>query len=291
MIRRLIGENIDLLWEPSQNPKWVCLDPAQVDQVIANLCVNARDAIGKQTPGRIIVKTGDATFDENFHAQHPKLLPDDYVKLTVSDNGAGIDGEILAQIFEPFFTTKSISEGTGLGLSTVYGIVKQNNGFIDISSKPGQGSTFEIYLPVIRGQRTEKKPGELPTQPFEHGSETVLLMEDEPRVLKMIEKMLERLGYTVLTASTPAKALRQAEEHAGKIHLLLTDMVLPEMNGRELANKLRPLCPEVKHLFISGFSADGFTSSDTLSEDFHFLQKPFTMEALAAKIREVLDEV
>jgi CheY-like chemotaxis protein len=210
------------------------------------------------------------------------------VRLAVSDDGCGMDKETLSHLFEPFFTTKGVGQGTGLGLATVYGIVKQNNGFTDVHSELGKGTTFTIYLPrqVAKAEHIRK---ESPTAPAARGRETVLLVEDEPAILNMITRMLETRGYTVLAAGTPGEAIRLAREHAGEIHLLLTDVVMPEMNGRALAKNLLSLYPHLKRLFMSGYTADVIARQGVLDDGVHFIQKPFSTKNLSAKVREALE--
>ncbi|MGA6927428.1 MAG: PAS domain S-box protein, partial [Desulfosarcina sp.] len=274
MLRRLIGENIDLVWLPGKDLDRVRIDPSQVEQLLTNLCVNARDAI--HDTGKITVETGDATFGETDRAAgHVGIVPGEYVLLAVSDNGCGMDTETLSQLFEPFFTTKAVGKGTGLGLATVYGMVKQNRGFIDVHSEPAQGTTFKIYLPrntAEAGQTAQKNAA----QPAAHGHETILLVEDEPMILDVTTKMLKRQGYTVKAAATPGEAVRLAREHAGEIHLLMTDVVMPEMNGRDLARNLLSLYPNLKRLFMSGYTADVIAHHGVLDEGVQFIQKPFS---------------
>ncbi len=287
MLRRLIGENIDLEWLPSKDLGRVRIDPSQIEQLLANLCVNARDAI--PNTGKITVETGAVTFDETDCAGHVGMVPGKYVLLAVSDNGRGMDAETLSHLFEPFFTTKEVGKGTGLGLATVYGMVKQNNGFIDVHSEPGRGTTFKIYLPRNTAETGRTRMKDAP-QPAARGHETILLVEDEPMILDITTKMLERQGYTVQAAATPGEAIRLAREHAGEIHLLMTDVVMPEMNGKDLAKNLLSLYPNLKRLFMSGYTADVIAHHGVLDEGVQFIQKPFSVHALAVKVREVLDE-
>jgi PAS domain S-box-containing protein len=286
MLRRLIGENIDLAWLPRPAVWPVKVDPSQIDQILANLCVNARDAIGGV--GKVTIETGNVVFDDNYCANQAEVVPGDFVLLAVSDDGCGMDKGTLDQLFEPFFTTKEIGHGTGLGLATVYGIVKQNNGFINVYSEPGKGTSFKIYLPrhAIGAEPIRK---ESPATPPARGHETVLLVEDEPAILEMTTMMLERQGYTVLAASTPGEAIRLAKMHAGEIHLLMTDVIMPEMNGRDLANTLMSLYRQIRCLFMSGYTANVIAHKGVLEEGVHFIQKPFAMKDLFAKVREVLD--
>lgn len=287
MIRRLIGENIDLAWLPGANLRPVWMDPSQIDQILANLCVNARDAISDV--GRITIETGRATFDEAYCADHLGYIPGEYVLLAVSDDGSGMAPETLSNLFEPFFTTKEVGRGTGLGLATVYGIVKQNKGFINVYSEPEKGSVFRIYLP-IHDTGSEAIPRKEPAAIDARGSETILLVEDEPAILRMTTMMLELLGYTVLSAGTPGKAIQLAQEHSGEIHLLMTDVVMPEMNGRDLAGNLLALYPNLKRLFMSGYTANVIAHHGLLDEGVNFIQKPFARKDLACKVREVLAE-
>jgi PAS domain S-box-containing protein len=287
MLRRLIGENIDLTWRPGVGVPPVHMDPGQIDQVLANLCVNARDAIAGG--GRVVIETDEASIDEAYCDNRPGMKAGDYVRLMVSDTGSGMSAETVTHIFEPFFTTKAPGEGTGLGLATVYGIVKQNNGFVDVYSELGHGTTFTIYLPRYCGEteaRVESDRCELVSR--DHG--TVLVVEDEPSILKLHARTLEALGYHVLTAQTPGEAIRAAESHAGEIDLLITDVVMPEMNGRDLSRWLTAMHPRMKCLFASGYTADIIVHHGVLDEGVHFIQKPCTKKALAAKIRGVLSQ-
>ena len=286
MLRRLIGENINLTWLPAPNLWPIKMDPSQVDQIMANLCVNARAAIAGV--GKVTIETGILTFDEAYCAQHAEMVPGEYVRLAVSDNGCGMDRETQSNLFEPFFTTKDVGQGTGLGLSTVYGIVKQNNGFVAVHSEMGHGTTFQVYLPRHAGKLEQLQPQET-AEPFALGQETVLLVEDEPAILRTTKAMLERLGYVVLGASTPGEAIRLAEARSGEINLLLTDVVMPEMNGRDLAKNLLSLYPNLKRLFMSGYTDNIIAHHGVLHEGTGFIQKPFTMKDISAKVRKVLD--
>ena len=287
MFRRLIGEDIDLAWQPEAGLWLVKMDPAQIDQILANLCVNARDAIAGV--GKITIETHMVTFDAAYCADHAGFVPGDFVLLAVSDDGCGMDKETLSNIFEPFFTTKDVNKGTGLGLATVFGIVKQNNGFINVYSEPGQGSTFRIYLPRHVGEAEKVRRETVAEIPSGQG-ETVLLVEDEPAIIKMCQMMLERLGYQVLTTGKPSEALRLAGNHAGEIHLLITDVVMPEMNGRELADQLCTLFPDIKTLFMSGYTANVIAHRGVLEEGVNFIQKPFSIKDLSVKVRATLDQ-
>jgi PAS domain S-box-containing protein len=285
MLQRLIGEDIDLVWAPDHDLWKVRIDPSQIDQIIANLAVNARDAIAGV--GKLTIQTNNAVIDADYCANHPEFVPGEYVLLAVSDDGCGMDKETLAQIFEPFFTTKGVGEGTGLGLATVYGIVKQNNGFINVYSEPGHGTTFKIYL--SRCQAEAAQESKTAVKSLQGGSETVLMVEDEKAILDIGQAILEKLGYTVLTAGTPGEAIRLAGEYPGDIQLLISDVVMPEMHGRELAERLIAMKPELKCLYMSGYTTNVIAHRGVLDEGVHFIQKPFSMQDLAEKVREVLE--
>ena len=285
MLRRLIGENIRLAWNPGQKLWQVRIDPSQIDQILANLCVNARDAI--TGVGMVTIETANTMVDEAYRTINEDFALGEYVKLAVSDNGCGMDKETREKLFEPFFTTKEFGKGTGLGLATVYGAVKQNNGFIHAYSEVGQGTSFAIYLPRYTGE-SEISSSKTLMEAVMRGQETILLVEDEPAILKMTASILVRLGYTVLSADTPGNAIRLAGEYAGKIHLLITDVVMPEMNGRDLAAHLLSLSPSLKYLFMSGYTADVIAHQGVLNEGMYFIQKPFSMNDLASKVREIL---
>ncbi len=285
MLRRLIGEDIQLVWMPGLDLNPIKMDPSQIDQLLANLCINSRDAIAGV--GKITIETGKSSFDEAYCADHVGFIPGEFIRLVVSDDGCGMDQETLGKLFEPFFTTKKVGEGTGLGLATVYGIVKQNNGFVNVYSEPGQGTAFKIYLP-IDGDRVEKldikTPAELPAS----CNETIMIIEDEAAILKLTRSMLESLGYAVLTANSPSEALRVAEMHTDGINLVITDVIMPEMNGRQVAEKLRALNPDIKTLFMSGYTANVIAHRGILEEGVSFIHKPFSKQELAAKVHEVL---
>ncbi len=285
ILMRLIGEDIHIAWLPGRNLWPVKMDPSQIDQILANLCVNARDAI--EGVGKVTIETKDIAFDEEYCAMHQGFIQGDYVMLAVSDDGCGIDQDSIGHLFEPFFTTKAVGKGTGLGLATVYGIVKQNEGFINVYSEPGKGSTFKIYLPRFAEEAVESI-GPRTTGVAKGNGETILLAEDEAAILNMTRTMLEDLGYTVLTASTPGEALHQAVIHAGKIQLLITDVVMPEMSGRDLEKQTGDITSGLKCLFMSGYTADVIAHHGVLEKGVKFIQKPFSMQELAAKVREAL---
>ena len=285
ILRRLIGEDIDLAWHPGKALGQVLLDPSQLDQILANLCVNARDAIADV--GKIDIETGTTTFDAAYCADHAGFVPGDYVLLSVSDDGSGMDRQTVEKIFEPFFTTKGVGKGTGLGLATVYGIVKQNNGFINVYSEPGEGAAFRIYLPRHAGDVAAEGRAVVEEVPKGRG-ETLLVVEDEEAILKLAEQILSSYDYKVLTAPTPLEALQAAETHS--IDLLITDVVMPQMNGRELAEKLQSLYPRLKCLYMSGYTANAIAHRGVLEKGIQFIQKPFSPRELAAKVRTALDE-
>ena len=286
MLKKVIGEDIHLTWKPNSARPYVMIDPVQVDQVLANLMLNARDAI--DGVGTISVETADAVIDEAYCASNREAIPGDYVMLAVSDDGCGMNKETQAIIFEPFFTTKDVGRGTGLGLSTVHGIVKQNNGFINVYSEPDQGALFKIYFPRCATAPDTKTP--MPSAPKEAlgGNETILVVEDESDLLDLCKLMLDSLGYHTLTACTPAEADQIIDQRQGDIHLLITDVVMPIMNGSDLARRLLSRYPRIKVLFMSGYAENTIVQRGILTDNVHFIQKPFTNEDFAAKIREVL---
>ena len=284
MLRRLVGEDISLAWRPDTGLGPVKMDPSQIDQILANLCVNARDAIAGC--GRVTIETANVNLDETERTD-ADFVPGDYVMLAVSDTGCGMDEEVMKRIFDPFFTTKEVGQGTGLGLATVYGIVKQNQGLIKVGSEPGRGTSLRIYLPRHAGAGCATGSASSADFPLGQG-ETVLLVEDEPMLLGLGKSMLQRLGYTVFGAATPDQALRLAREHADELRLLLTDVVMPEMNGRDLAELLKALQPKLKVLFMSGYTADIIAHHGVVDEGVQFIQKPFSLQELALRLRSAL---
>ena len=288
MLRRLIGENITLTWKPGLQLLPIKIDPVQIDQILANLCVNSRDAL--KVGGGIMIATGKVTMAPGQGTYLQDGTPGEYVRLTVSDNGRGMDRETLKNLFEPFFTTKEFGQGTGLGLAMVYGIVKQNRGYIDVQSEVGQGTTFQVFFPHESGLVPTAMAKEPQTEAVATRRETILLVEDEPSLLDLSRMMLEKQGYVVLSAATPGEAIGLAEKPGGPIHLLLTDVIMPEMNGRDLARQVLIHAPDIKCLFMSGYTADVIAEQGILEEEMEFIQKPFPMKALMARIREVLDK-
>jgi two-component system, cell cycle sensor histidine kinase and response regulator CckA len=286
LLRRLIGEDIDLSWRPAEELPTVRIDPSQVDQVLTNLCVNGRDAIGGV--GRLVIGTDVVTVAGPRAAEHPEAAPGRYVRLSVSDTGSGMEPEVLQHIFEPFFTTKGIGRGTGLGLATVYGIVRQNHGFIDVESAPGSGTTFAVCLPAWEGEEPAPPPP-VPRR-MARGTETILLVEDEEVLRTLTGELLTGLGYRVLVAGTPREAIQAADGFTEEIHLLLTDVVMPEMNGPALANELGARRPGMRLLFMSGYPEEVVAHQGVIGAGLHFIQKPFTENDLAAVVRAVLQE-
>jgi two-component system, cell cycle sensor histidine kinase and response regulator CckA len=287
MLRRLIGENIELKTSLESRAAFVKTDPGQIEQVIMNLVVNARDAMHQG--GKLLIETKSVELDENYPHDHINVQPGPYVMLAVSDSGCGMDAETQAHMFDPFFTTKDQGKGTGLGLSTVYGIVKQSNGHIWVYSEPGEGTTFKIYLPqienIVDGPLQKNLTAALP-----RGTETVLLVEDEIPVRVLASRVLSQQGYTVIEASNGEEALQLAEKQGtSEIHLLMTDVVMPEKGGKVLATELMTLRPDLKILFVSGYTDDAVIHNGVLNHSANFLQKPFTLYALTQKVREVLD--
>lgn len=287
MVQRLLGENVSLTWRPAANLWTVNVDQLQVDQLLTNLCVNARDAIDKV--GTVRIATANRVIDAQFCARHADAVAGEFVQLSVTDDGRGMSGDVLAHLFEPFFTTKDVGRGTGLGLATVYGIVRQSNGFITVASAEGQGTTFDVYFPrhVVEVQPARTTSDAVAARP--RGSETILVVDDEPALLRMTARALEAQGYTVLLACGPGEAVRLAELHGDDIDLLLTDVLMPEMNGHDLANMLVPAHAHLKCLFMSGFPEHDGAGLESIAAGVHFLAKPFAIATLVAKVRTALD--
>ncbi len=285
MLRRMIGEDIDLVWIPAPELAPVHIDPIQIDQILANLCVNARDAIDGH--GKITIETDMAILDAEYCSHNVDCKPGTYAVLSVSDSGCGMQQEVIDKIFEPFFTTKG-SSGTGLGLSTAYGIVKQNNGFINVYSKPGVGTTLKTYLPIQNEELTVQEEQE-PEQPCRGRGETILLVEDDPNILTLGTTMLKALGYQVVKAGSPHEALEYAKQHAAGIDLLLTDVIMPDMNGKELSRQLLALNPDLKLVYMSGYSTNIIAQHGVLDPDVLYLQKPFSILQIAERVRHALD--
>jgi PAS domain S-box-containing protein len=288
MVSRVIGENIELAFLPGAKLGRVKADPSQIEQVILNLVVNARDAMPEG--GRLSIETLNVELDRNYVAQHAVVEPGPYVMLTVSDTGTGIDAETQARIFEPFFTTKAQGRGTGLGLATVYGVVKQSGGYIWVYSEIGQGTTFKVYLPQVPNEVEKLAPEKAASGPAP-GTETILFVEDEESVRELVSEYLRAQGYSIIEASDGVQALDLAAKHNGPIQLLITDVVMPRLSGRELATRLAATRPTVKVLYISGYTDDSIFRHGVLEGGMAFLQKPFNLKSIAQKVREVLDGV
>ncbi len=286
MLRRLIGEDVDLIYHPCRDLRRTKVDPGQVEQILINLAVNARDAM--PDGGRLTLQTRNVTCDEDYCKSHAYVVPGDYVVMTVSDDGIGMDETIRTHIFEPFFTTKAIDKGTGLGLATVYGAVKQNGGSIEVHSEPGGGSTFEVFFPAVEAE-TDMFTQTADMDDLPRGTETVLVVEDEKRVRSIAVKILTRQGYTVFQTDGGPQALVMSNEIVPNLSLLMTDVVMPNMNGRELAERLRATRRDLKVLYTSGYTDDIIAHHGVLDKDVNFIGKPYTPQMLARKVRDVLD--
>ena len=287
MLTRLIGEDIELITVPAAEPALARTDPGHLEQVIMNIVVNARDAM--PGGGKLIIETANALVDESYAGTNVDLKPGSYVVLAISDTGMGMDAETTAHLFEPFFTTKAPGKGTGLGLATAYGIVKQSGGAISIYSEPGHGTTVKVYLPSAQA-KAPADGAEKASPASLRGTETILLIEDEARVRKLIREVLTSRGYEVLEALRGDEAIRKAAEHRGRIHLLLADVVMPEMSGPQAVEAIRALHPGIKVLYMSGYTANELNPHGVLADEIKFIQKPFTVIELLRKMREVLDK-
>ncbi len=288
LLRRVIGEDVEVNFQMGAELGNVRADPGQLEQVIVNLATNARDAM--PAGGKLTFATANVDLDEAYADRRVMIRPGHYVRLTVSDTGCGMEKETQAHIFEPFFTTKERGKGTGLGLATVYGIVKQSGGYIWVYSEPGHGTAFKIYLPMVGGAAENPRCAERNEKPV-HGSETILVVEDDDSLREVTSEFLQGSGYVVIAAESPEQALLLAEGHNGPIDFLLTDVVMPKMNGRELASRLIKVRPGIKVLYVSGY-ADGVVREGVhgpLGEGLAFLQKPYTRGAITRKVREILD--
>lgn len=288
MLRRIIGEDMDLHSQLAEDLGRISADPGQVEQVLLNLVVNARDAMPKG--GKITIETANVELNEDYCRAHLGARPGPHVMLAVSDTGTGMDAETLSRLFEPFFTTKEQGKGTGLGLATVYGIVKQSGGSVFVYSEPGQGSVFKVHLPRVQKKAVGPAAAVAPTTGVSHqGSETVLLVEDDEMVRKFVLRLLSQNGYTMLEARNPEEAFRICERHADQIHLLLTDIVMPGMRGDDMAKRLCTQRPDMKVILMSGYTEAGLIRHDFLGSDAVFIQKPLDPALLTSKVREMLD--
>jgi CheY-like chemotaxis protein len=286
MLQRLIGEDIELIMAPAPDLGYVRADPGQIEQVIVNLSVNARDAMPQG--GKLTFKTANIDLDERYAQMHPDVQPGRYVLLSVRDSGEGMSDEVKAHLFEPFFTTKAQGSGTGLGLATAYGIIDQSDGHIEVSSQVGEGTTFEVYLPAAEAaaatSETTPEQEDMPS-----GTEMILLVEDEQPVRELVCRVLDRCGYTVLVAGHPQDAMTVSNTYPGEIHLLVADVVMPGMSGKALAEQLVVSRPQLKILYISGYTDDAIVHHGVLDEGVQLLQKPFAPPVLAQRVRDVLD--
>ena len=285
MLPRLIPEDIELSLRPAVNPGLVKADPGQLQQVLINLVLNARDSMPRG--GKLSIETSDAELSEDYASWHPSVVPGPYVMLAVSDTGEGMDSEVQARIFEPFFTTKEKGTGTGLGLATVYGIVKQSGGYIWVYSEPGMGTTFKVYFPRVEGT-AEPLPMRAEPDALANGSETILLVEDDAGVREMTREFLEKRGYHVLAASSGRQAVQVVEQHPGTIHLMITDLVMPGMNGRELVDRVAMLRRNMRVLYVSGYTQEAVLQHGVKDAGARFLSKPFALSALSRKVRVML---
>jgi CheY-like chemotaxis protein len=286
MLRRLVGEDVEVNKVLSPSLGRVKIDPGLFDQAIVNLAVNARDAMPQG--GKLTFATATIELDPSYCLTNPTVTPGSYVMVAVSDNGTGMTEETKARIFEPFFTTKEPDKGTGLGLAMVYGFIKQSGGHIAVYSELNRGTTFKLYFPVVQ-EAVRARPSEPGLQLMPHGTETILLVEDEDGVRALARHVLKMCGYTVLEASDGGEALRVAERHQGQIHLLLTDVVMPGMSGRLVAERMAAFKPGIKIVFMSGYTEDAVVRHGVLEEETHFIQKPYSPAAVAQKVRAVLD--
>jgi PAS domain S-box-containing protein len=286
LLQRLVGEDVELRIVPGYNAGPVLIDPSQVQQILTNLADNSRDAI--TGAGRITIETANVALDAAFCATRPDLAPGSYTRLSVGDDGAGMTPDVKAHVFEPFFTSRPFGERTGLGLAAVYGIVRQNGGAIEVVSEPRHGATFTIWLPR-HGDGADSPTDEAHAPPLAVGTETILLVDDEPSIVTLATHVLSGLGYTVLAAERPKAALLLAEGHPGPIHLVIADVVMPEMHGRELVERLAAVRPALKRLLISGHTAAAIAKRGVATDGLQFMSKPFTVAALARRIRQVLD--
>lgn len=289
MLRRMIGEHITLNWQAGADASMVLMDTSYFNQMITNLCLNARDAMGER--GTICITTGNRLLDDVFCEQYPDVVPGNYVSIAVQDTGCGMTPDIIAHIFEPFYTTKEHGKGTGLGLATIYGIVKQCGGCLEVESVPGQGSTFTVYLPQVSDEVAyshDTREYVLPSAA--KGHETVLVVEDEPGILRLCSSILEKKGYTVLAASSPAEALKLSDSFTEYIHLLITDVIMPEMNGPQLLERIKVMRPSIKCLYMSGYTADIITRHKLTEQKIRCIEKPFSKQKFVAMVSEILAE-
>jgi len=287
MLRRLVFENIELVVSPRPATGLIRIDPTQFEQILVNLIVNSRDAMAQG--GKLTIETSDVRLDAAYQQRHLPVVPGHYVMLAVSDTGIGMDIATRHRIFEPFFTTKGAGKGTGLGLATVYGIVKQSDGYIWVYSEPGRGTTFKIYFPCVLHDAASEKGLATEHLALTRGWETIFVVEDDEGLRRLARRALESSGYRLLEAGNPREAVQTASEYAGPIHLLLSDVVMPESEGAPLIDRLTAVRPGLRVLYMSGYPDETIVHHGVLEEGVPFLQKPFTPQALARKVRDVLD--
>jgi CheY-like chemotaxis protein len=289
MLRRLIREDIHIEYYLSQETAAIRADVNQIEQVIINLAVNAQDAM--PNGGRLIIETSNEILDGAYLRKEREvdIVPGPYVLFSLTDTGSGIDDDKKEHIFDPFFTTKSKGKGTGLGLATVYGIVKQHNGYIWVYSEPDHGTTFKVYIPKAFGLESKKSETVDDTKTGQAAGETILIVEDDPAILELVQQMLQQHGYATIKTASPSECLEIATNFKHPIHLLLTDVVMPEMNGKEIYEKIREYYPNIKVLFMSGYTNDVIADRGILNRGTNLIEKPFSMKALLAKVREALD--
>jgi signal transduction histidine kinase/ActR/RegA family two-component response regulator len=286
LLKRLIGEDVQLVTKPGADLKQIKADPGQLEQVLVNLVVNARDAMPRG--GTVTIETANTTLDGAYAGRHIGVTPGEYVMLAISDTGTGMDHDTKARIFEPFFTTKEKGKGTGLGLSTVYGIIKQSGGGVWVYSELGKGTTFKVYLPQVEDEASAREHSKA-DEAIKRGTETVLLVEDEDMVRNLASELLEESGYVVLSASGGEEAINFGKKHNDRIDLLITDVVMPKISGKEVAEQLKKIHPETKVLFMSGYTDEAIVQQGIVDSDIAFIQKPFSERALTQMVRDVLD--
>ncbi|HBD94059.1 MAG: hypothetical protein A2015_03590 [Spirochaetes bacterium GWF1_31_7] len=285
MLKRLIRENIELIWTPLPDASYITIDPSQIDQILINLVVNAQDAIKKN--GSITITTSLMQFTKEQACLNTECIEGTFIMISVSDTGSGIKSDIIKKIFDPFFTTKEPGKGTGLGLSTVYGIVKQNNGFINVETTTNQGTTFKIYIPVSENTTTLHTEKQKIKNPPAHETKTILIVEDEQMLLNVTQSMLQMLGYSVIATDCSENAITIIDEKHSKIDLVITDVIMPGMNGNDIAEYIQKKYPQILIMFMSGYTAEIIGNNGVLSNTLNFIQKPFTINGMSAKLQSV----
>lgn len=287
MLKQLVGEDIDLAWNPAGDIWAVKVDPTQLDQILVNLAINAREAM--PDTGKLTIETRNVVLDQDCREMFPESVPGEYVMVAISDTGRGIDPDVIDRVFEPFFTTKREGDGSGLGLAMVYGALQQNGGFAHVHSAPGEGALFQLYFPRAHDPSRKARPADATDGPLRGKGEMVLVVEDERLVLDIVRVALESQGYRVIPADGPATALKRVAEHGAAFALMITDVVMPDMNGRALYEKIAAEHPDMKVMYMSGYTADAVVRRGILDEGAVFIHKPFSVEALCAKVHEMLN--